>query len=214
MTRPRKDVETVRELLGEGLKIAEITRRVGVSRWTVRNWMTTGFDNVLHGRLDSSGEDVRCDFCPYVRDLSETSYAYLLGLYLGDGYIASHPRGVYRLRIFQDNKYPFLIHQCAIAMNWVIPSRIGFVQKDGCIEIASASDTSTRDTCSRTVRKTSVASSPMRVTELASNGARATTGPFPYRDVTQSRSWNGGSALNRKCPERGSNPHALSDNGF
>lgn len=26
--------------------------------------------------------------CPYVRDLSESTYAYLLGLYLGDGHLS------------------------------------------------------------------------------------------------------------------------------
>jgi len=58
----------------------------------------------------------RCDFCKYVRELTESSYAYLLGLYLGDGCIATHPRGVYKLRIFQDNKYTSLIRQCMVAI--------------------------------------------------------------------------------------------------
>jgi len=140
MTRPKQDVETVRDLLDQGLSIADTARRAGVARATVRDWVAKGFDEVLIARTDGrQGADERCEFCRYVRDLSETSYAYLLGLYLGDGYIAPHPRGVYRLRIFQDNKYPNLIHQCAIAMNWVIPSRIGFVQQEGCKEITSYS---------------------------------------------------------------------------
>lgn len=42
------------------------------------------------------------------RPLDEAAYAYLLGLYLGDGSISRHPR-TYRLRIFQDQRYPLLI---------------------------------------------------------------------------------------------------------
>ena len=140
MTRGRTDVETVRDLLAQGLPVAEVARRAGVSRWTVRTWASTGFDEILEDRIhDSSPDGEPCEFCYYVRHLSETSYAYLLGLYLGDGYIARHAKGVYRLRIVQDIKYPNLIRQCAIAMNWVIPSRIGYVKKVGCKEIASYS---------------------------------------------------------------------------
>jgi len=139
MTRPRKDVELARDLVAEGLPIAEIARRVGIARATVRDWVSTGFDDLLTTRGDHPGSGRPCEFCHYVSNLSETSYAYLLGLYLGDGYIATHARGVYRLRIVQDNKYPGLIRQCVIAMNWVIPNRIGIIQREGCKEIASYS---------------------------------------------------------------------------
>jgi hypothetical protein len=137
MTRPRKDVEAVRDLLGQGLPIAEVARRVGIARATVRGWAANGFDDILDRR--TRGADGPCAFCYYIRNLTETSYAYLLGLYLGDGYIATHKRGVYRLRIVQDNKYPNLIRACAIAMNWVIPAKIGYVPKIGCTEISSYS---------------------------------------------------------------------------
>ena len=43
-------------------------------------------------------------FCPVA-----ASYVYLLGLYLGDGYISEHRRSVYRLRIVLDVKYPEII---------------------------------------------------------------------------------------------------------
>jgi hypothetical protein len=45
-----------------------------------------------------------------------------LGLYLGDGCIATHPRNVYRLRIFLDMKYPGIIDECAAAMAAVAPA--------------------------------------------------------------------------------------------
>lgn len=36
------------------------------------------------------------------------SYAYLLGLYLGDGMLSRHRRHVWKLRISLDAKYPFV----------------------------------------------------------------------------------------------------------
>jgi hypothetical protein len=47
------------------------------------------------------------------------AYVYLLGLYLGDGSIATHPRGVYRLRIVLDSTYPRIIDAAARAMSEV-----------------------------------------------------------------------------------------------
>lgn len=121
MTRPSKDAEAVRDLLAQDLSIAEVARRVGVSRRTVRSWASTGFDEVLKSRHQHSGDDL----CPHVRDVSESTYAYLLGLYLGDGHLTKTPRDVYKLRIYQDNKYPFLIHQCKLAMSWTLPNVVG-----------------------------------------------------------------------------------------
>lgn len=101
MTRPRKDVEAVRNLRAQGLPIAEVARRVGVAWATVRSWEAEGFDTLLATRLERPSAGGRCEFCRYIGDLSEPTYAYLLGLYLGDGAIARHPRDVYKLRIYQ-----------------------------------------------------------------------------------------------------------------
>lgn len=53
---------------------------------------------------------------------TEHSYAYLLGLYLGDGTLSSHPRDVYRLRVFLDRTYPLIIGECGAAMSIVLPA--------------------------------------------------------------------------------------------
>jgi hypothetical protein len=44
------------------------------------------------------------------------SYAYLPGLYLGDRCISAHPRGVYRLRISLDLRYPEIVSGCVAAI--------------------------------------------------------------------------------------------------
>ncbi len=49
------------------------------------------------------------------------TYAHLLGLYLGDGSIASHRRGVYRLRIALDEKYPRIVDECVQSMQSIFP---------------------------------------------------------------------------------------------
>jgi hypothetical protein len=65
------------------------------------------------------------------------AYVYLLGLYLGDGVVSRHPRGVWRLRIYQDNKYPRLIEACGAAMEEVTGGQSGVAQRPGCQEINS-----------------------------------------------------------------------------
>lgn len=59
------------------------------------------------------------------------AYGYLLGLYLGDGCLSAHPRGVYRLRVALDVKYPAIINECADAMREVLPVNRAHVQGKG-----------------------------------------------------------------------------------
>jgi len=49
------------------------------------------------------------------------AYAYLLGLYLGDGDITSHARGVFRLRVTLDSRYPDIVSCASCAMKDVLP---------------------------------------------------------------------------------------------
>jgi hypothetical protein len=48
-------------------------------------------------------------------------YAYLLGQYLGDGFIARLRKGVFALRIFSFSGYPAIIDECVHAMRAVMP---------------------------------------------------------------------------------------------
>lgn len=43
-------------------------------------------------------------------------------MYLGDGYIVGSRRGIYRLRIYLDMRYPNIIRECADAMTVVMPA--------------------------------------------------------------------------------------------
>lgn len=102
-----------------GLSPGEIGRRLNIPRSTVRDWAS--------GRLPSTrilgAEDCsRCGGVAHKFNELPTSYVYLLGLYLGDGCISSHPRGVFRLRLSLDPAYPKIIEAAKAAMREVIPA--------------------------------------------------------------------------------------------
>ncbi len=68
--------------------------------------------------------------------LPAAAYSYLLGLYLGDGYISRDPR-VWRLRITLDQKYPAIIDRCRTALALLMPGqRAGIVKKEGCVDVS------------------------------------------------------------------------------
>ena len=72
-----------------------------------------------------SSWELPCKLCgcpPHRFEETPTDYSYLLGLYLGDGSIASHPRGVYRLRLSPGPAYPKIISQAEEAMRKVLPA--------------------------------------------------------------------------------------------
>ncbi len=63
------------------------------------------------------------------------AYAYLLGLYLGDGHIAHHRRCC-SLSIYCDNKWPGLILAAQTAIDRVLPgSTSNLVPQPGCTEV-------------------------------------------------------------------------------
>jgi hypothetical protein len=63
------------------------------------------------------------------------AYAYLLGLYLGDGCLSWHRRDVYCLRITLDVKYPNIIADCARAMATVSARRVAQTPAKGCVVV-------------------------------------------------------------------------------
>nr|WP_079063416.1 hypothetical protein [Peterkaempfera griseoplana] len=67
-------------------------------------------------------------------------YAYLLGLYLGDGCISPGPRGVHALRISCDDNWPGLIRLCSNAIRAVMPANsVCHAQAVGCTQVVSYS---------------------------------------------------------------------------
>jgi hypothetical protein len=117
--RPPEQVEMVVDLAASGKSSLAIARETGIPRSTVRDW--------LAGRLPNghAAGEVGCETCGAARhrfDELPPSYAYLLGLYLGDGCISAHPRGVYRLRLFFDARYPSILEAGEAAVRAVFPA--------------------------------------------------------------------------------------------
>jgi hypothetical protein len=93
--RSQAERDQVRELVASGLNDCEIARATGIPRGTVRDWR--------RGKLRHERAQTLCAVCAGTPErLPAANYAYLLGAYLGDGYIVHTRRGVYRLRVACD----------------------------------------------------------------------------------------------------------------
>lgn len=125
------EYETAAEFIRQGENDCQISRLTGIARTTIRDWRCKGRPGVRwRGRASD------CPRCDGAR-LDAVAYAYLLGLYLGDGCISTHPR-TFNLRIVLDERYPVIIDECKQAMAAVRPSRsmkVGTVKKIGCVEV-------------------------------------------------------------------------------
>jgi hypothetical protein len=99
------------DLVGNGLTHAEIATQLDVPVGTLRTWLYRGPPR----RVIRPG----CATCGAEHDLAGAdadSYAYLLGVYLGDGYLASQGGGPRSLRVAMDVAYPGIIEEVAQAI--------------------------------------------------------------------------------------------------
>ncbi|WP_067475972.1 helix-turn-helix domain-containing protein [Actinomadura hibisca] len=117
-------------LLTTGFTVDSVARRTGIPRSTLWRWkQNPERAAALVPRL--------CPRC-HDRALDPTAYAYLLGLYLGDGSIANAPgnKGVFRLEIACDDGWPGLIDAAATTILAVMPgSKVGRRQCPGCTSV-------------------------------------------------------------------------------
>lgn len=118
MTYPPEQVVRALALGDEGLTATAISRTLGIPRRTVHEWL---HGRVPRGHLGLKNLCAACGHAPHEPDGLPPTYLYILGIYLGDGCISSHPRGVYRLRIFLDAKYPEIIDEVTAAIRAIRP---------------------------------------------------------------------------------------------
>jgi hypothetical protein len=124
--RSREEYEHVLRLVAGGTSDCEIARRTGIPRETVRHWRTKP------RRRERPGFNAAA--------VPGDEYAYLLGLYLGDGCLSRLPRDVYALRITLDERYVSIIDLCVDAVRAVMPgNRVGIVPKQGSVEVKAYS---------------------------------------------------------------------------
>jgi hypothetical protein len=127
--RPLVDRRVVGHLAAGGLNASQISDIALVPRTTVRGW--------LRQPVPRLGVEPRVD----LESLPRPEYSYLLGFYLGDGTISRSAKGVYRLRIVTDVRYPAVIAECAAAMKAVMPANRVHVleRRDRAVEIGCSS---------------------------------------------------------------------------
>lgn len=117
-------VAEVMALRADGFGARRIARYTGLPLATVRDWLAGRVPKHSLNHDPATPVEPACERCGHAAhafaDLSP-EYVYLLGLYLGDGCISRHARGVFRLRIFLDLRYPQIIEQCASAIRAVVP---------------------------------------------------------------------------------------------
>lgn len=126
--RSPDEVQAVRALVEQGLNDCAIARATGVPRATVRDWR--------RGRVPSTG---RAAAPVSLRAPEPEPYAYLLGLYLGDGHLSVNRRGVYRLRVTLDTAYPGIVLACANAIDALMPHQRAAIHlrpRQECVDVS------------------------------------------------------------------------------
>jgi hypothetical protein len=110
-------------LYAMGLSRKGISRCTGISVRTISRWLTHGppgaGPRTQTGTLRRRNAEMTRN--ELIRQMSLPAYAYLLGLYLGDGHIARATKGVFRLRIFLDSCYPVIVGEAVTAIAAVLP---------------------------------------------------------------------------------------------
>jgi len=100
--------DRVARLVAVGLNDCQIERETGIPRRTICDWRRRP---VEHSERSS------CAVCGGTPErLPAASYAYLLGVYLGDGHIVLTRRGVYRLRVACDRLHLNIASRIALAI--------------------------------------------------------------------------------------------------
>src|SRR6185437_11859718 len=134
--RPQTTVDRARALSKQGLHDREVAQLTGVPLRTVRNRRTGRHRSSDVERKRRKQTCPRCDGVP----LDERAYAYLLGLYLGDGCLIRQPKDVFLLSIACCDVWPGLIGAAKEATRRVMPTNAVFRrQYKGTTEVKSTS---------------------------------------------------------------------------
>lgn len=116
-------------LLADGMSMRAIGRELGVHHTTVAWWRDGG--GTREARVAGRVIEIRtAELVPWARarPRQRDAWAYLFGVYLGDGYIDP----AFRLRIFCDESYPGIINEVERAMRRVGVTRVWHLRQPGC----------------------------------------------------------------------------------
>jgi len=130
---PQTTVDRARRLSQLGLIDREVAQITGVPIRTIQKWRT--------GTRRGPRKPPRTD-CPRCtgRPLDEPAYSYVLGLYLGDGWLTRGRKDVFALNIACCDDWPGLLAAAKSAMSALMPtSKVFSVRRVGMTEVKSTS---------------------------------------------------------------------------
>ena len=116
---PRETVDQIVAQHRQGQSIRSLHLEYGVNRSTISEWVKPPkkrrYKPLTAGKKKKSTED-------FIQGAFEnpSEYAYVLGAYLGDGYICKHPR-CHRLRIFCNRREEGVKHDIRHALSVLLP---------------------------------------------------------------------------------------------
>lgn len=126
-----KLVEEIHKLRDDGNSKLFVSKQLGLDYGTVRSWWNKDARVIQSAEI----EDLKSSKYGFESHLGY-QYSYLLGLYLGDGYINKQGKYTYKLRITQTKKYIKLIEEHKQALKDVIGCKVGIYQtKVGCVDV-------------------------------------------------------------------------------
>jgi len=107
--------------INTGQSKKSLSKEYGISRSTIKYW---------NDHKERKSNDFN------LADINMNSYSYILGMYLGDGYI-DKMRRTYRLRIFLDSRQDLVIEECIKNLKILFPNnKINFYKfKDNYVSI-------------------------------------------------------------------------------
>jgi hypothetical protein len=132
--REYDDYRQILELWELGIAKKRIAITLNIPRTTVtdcieRYGSLKGLQDNQERASRSTPDEVLQRICEPINTLVQQDYAYLLGLYLGDGNITK-VRNVYRIRITLDARYPGIIQSCSRAIQTILPNnQVGIVER-------------------------------------------------------------------------------------
>lgn len=107
--------------LRSGATLRDVSERAGISRSTLRDWLT---------QPEPKMRPSHCPICSDARFPPREQYVYLLGMYLGDGYVSRAARTT-ALRISCDDGWPGVMAECDRALRAVSLRPVYRVRRDG-----------------------------------------------------------------------------------
>lgn len=139
--RTYEEYQTILELWEQEPNKKKIARITGIPRATVteciqRYSSVSGLEEQRERAAKSTAHILLNRIV--TKNTVKEAYAYLFGLYLGDGCITLNANGrAYRLRISLDKKYPQIINRCIDAASTVLPdNKVSLVESVGHYDVS------------------------------------------------------------------------------